>query len=243
MIKPGLTFAGVGPGDPSLLTLAAVNAINKASIIAYPVARLSAKSIAREIVSEFLEGKKCLPIILPMIKDIEKLKIVWTDAANQLIAEAVKGQSIVFICLGDPSLYSTSAYLIHYIKQKEPSLLMKVIPGVSSFNAASALAKIPLSLQKEDLLVCPVPDHPKKLEKLLDDVIDFGKVLVLLKLGNNWPWVERILIKKSLIESTIFAQKIGFPDQILLKASDVRLEEPSYFSLLIVRKKIDYLLN
>ena len=32
-----LTIAGVGPGDPSLLTLAAVDAIQESTVVSYPV--------------------------------------------------------------------------------------------------------------------------------------------------------------------------------------------------------------
>lgn len=35
----GLTLVGVGPGNPELLTVAAVRAIGAAAVVAYPVAR------------------------------------------------------------------------------------------------------------------------------------------------------------------------------------------------------------
>jgi len=34
---PTFTIVGVGPGDPSLLTIAAVKAIKKAKVIAFPI--------------------------------------------------------------------------------------------------------------------------------------------------------------------------------------------------------------
>ena len=41
-----LTLVGVGPGDPELLTVAAVRAIEAAAVVAYPVARLEAGQTA-----------------------------------------------------------------------------------------------------------------------------------------------------------------------------------------------------
>ncbi len=35
VLDPGLTLVGVGPGDPSLLTFAAVEAIKEASLVAF----------------------------------------------------------------------------------------------------------------------------------------------------------------------------------------------------------------
>ena len=39
--SPTLTIVGVGPGDPSLLTIAAVDAIKKAKVIVFPVSAVS----------------------------------------------------------------------------------------------------------------------------------------------------------------------------------------------------------
>ena len=64
-----MTFVGLGPGDPNLLTIAAVKAINNANIVAYPVAYKGAQSIAKEIAACRLRNKKLLPIYLPMVTD------------------------------------------------------------------------------------------------------------------------------------------------------------------------------
>ena len=59
---------GVGPGDPELLTLAAVDAIEKASLIAYPIAREGAEGMAAAIASKWITSRqKRLPLYLPMV--------------------------------------------------------------------------------------------------------------------------------------------------------------------------------
>ena len=47
-----LTIVGVGPGDPSLLTIAALDAIKKAKIIVFPISNENKKSFAAEIVKK-----------------------------------------------------------------------------------------------------------------------------------------------------------------------------------------------
>ena len=56
--SPSLTIVGVGPGDSSLLTIAAVNAIKKAKVIVFPVSDDNKKSFAAEIVKKYTKFKK-----------------------------------------------------------------------------------------------------------------------------------------------------------------------------------------
>ena len=120
LYKRSLTFVGLGPGDPSLITIAAVDAINNANIVAYPVAHEGAKSIAREIAISLIKYKKSLPILLPMVTDKDKLNKAWKIASNQLIDAINSYKTVAFICQGDPSLYSTSSYLLHYLNLHFP---------------------------------------------------------------------------------------------------------------------------
>ena len=43
---PSLTVVGVGPGDSSLLTIAAVQAIKKAKVIVFPISSDNNKSLS-----------------------------------------------------------------------------------------------------------------------------------------------------------------------------------------------------
>ena len=53
-----LTIVGVGPGDPSLLTIAAVDAIKRAKVIVFPISDDNKKSFAAEIVRKYIKFKK-----------------------------------------------------------------------------------------------------------------------------------------------------------------------------------------
>ena len=53
-----LTIAGVGPGDPSLLTLAAVDAIKESTVVSYPISTLGGDSLAEKIASKWITKDK-----------------------------------------------------------------------------------------------------------------------------------------------------------------------------------------
>ena len=232
-----LTIAGVGPGDPSLLTLAAVDAIQESTVVSYPVSTRGGDSLAEKIASKWItKDKKKLPLHFPMVDDQNTLKSAWRVAGRELMKMVDKGERVVFLAQGDISLFSTGSYLSKELEKYHPECVVKLIPGVTSFSAAAAKSKLPLAFQEEELLVLPVPDSYDELKSILSDAASKKRVVVLLKLGKKWEWVKLLLEELDLIKISIFAERIGFSDQQILRASDLPLGARSYFSLLLIRQ-------
>ena len=235
--KCSLTLVGVGPGDPNLLTIAAIDAIENAHIIAYPVALEGGESLAYQIASKWIKKtQEKLPLIFPMVEEISQREKAWSKAISELEKTIKKERKVVFISQGDVSLYSTASYVLLGVKARYPQITLRVIPGITSFSAAAALGQWPLSFQKDQMLVIPTPQEPESLVHLLEESESIGRVLVLLKLGNRWPWVREILDQKGLLQSSLFAENVGWPDQKVVKASDVSSTQRSYFSLVLIRQ-------
>ena len=232
-----LTIAGVGPGDPSLLTLAAVEAIRESTVVSYPVSTKGGDSLAEKIASKWItKDKKKLPLHFPMVEDQRILKIAWRVAGNELIKMVDKGERVVFLSQGDISLFSTGSYLAKELEKHHLEWFVKLIPGVTSFSAAAAKSKLPLAFQDEQLLVLSVPDSYDELKAILSEPGSKKRVVVLLKLGKKWEWVQPLLKELDLIKQSIFAERIGFLDQQILRASDLSSGDKPYFSLLLIRQ-------
>ena len=232
-----LTIAGVGPGDPSLLTLAAVDAIQESTVVSYPVSTRGGDSLAEKIASKWItKDKKKLPLHFPMVDDQNTLKGAWRVAGRELMKMVDKGERVVFLAQGDISLFSTGSYLSKELEKYHPECVVKLIPGVTSFSAAAAKSKLPLAFQEEELLVLPVPDSYDELKSILSDAALQKRVVVLLKLGKKWEWVKLLLEELDLIKISIFAERIGFSDQQILRASDLPSGIRPYFSLLLIRQ-------
>ncbi len=232
-----LTIAGVGPGDPSLLTLAAVYAIQESTVVAYPVSKRGGDSLAEQIASKWItEDKKKLPLYFPMVEDENPLKRAWQFAGDELMKMVEEGERVVFLAQGDISLFSTGSYLLKELNKNHPNCLVNLIPGVTSFAAAAAQSRFPLAFQEEQLIVVPVPCSSKELKDILSEAALKKRVVVLLKLGKKWTWVKPLLQELDLLENSIFAERVGFSDQKIFRASDLASDSRPYFSLLLVRQ-------
>ena len=137
-MKKGVLYGvGVGPGDPGLLTLKAVNLIKGCDIIAIPHRKAGecfAYRIAVKAVPE-AKDKPVLHVDMPMTRD-KALREAAYEAGSKAVADALsEGRNVVFLTLGDPSVYSTFAYLAPHIKNKGFEVVW--VPGVTSFCASA----------------------------------------------------------------------------------------------------------
>ena len=232
-----LIIIGVGPGDPSLLTLAAVDAIKESTIVSYPVSIKGGESLAAKTASKWISNdKKKLPLYFPMVNDQKTLKNAWRLAGDELMKMVEEGEKVVFLAQGDISLFSTGSYLSKELEKHHPACVVKLIPGITSFSAAAAISQLPLAFQDEQLLVLPVPDSSEDLKVILSQAALMQRVVVFLKLGKKWTWVRAVLKELDLLENSIFAEKVGFLDQQIVRASTLSSEIRPYFSLLLIRQ-------
>jgi len=152
-----LTIVGVGPGDPSLLTIAAVDAIKKAKAIVFPISDYNKKSFAAEIVKKYTKYKKNIPIIFPMARKDFDPDEIWSNAVEKIVKFIQNGESVALLCIGDTSLFASSSNILRLIKNNHSEIITKTIPGISSISAAAAFNDFDLLKKGETLIIkeCP----------------------------------------------------------------------------------------
>ena len=233
--SPTFTIVGVGPGDPSLLTIAAVDAIKKAKVIVFPISDDNKKSFAAEIVKKYTKFKKTIPIIFPMARQDFDPDEIWFNAVEKIIKFIQNGESVVLLCLGDTSLFASSSNILRIIKHNYPEIITKTIPGISSVSAAAALNDFDLVKKGETLIIKECPSSKLELTSLIRESKDNKTVLAIMKIGKRWNLVRDVLKKEDIIDTSLIALSIGMPDQIIQYASQYKKDFMPYFSLILIR--------
>ena len=230
-----LTIVGVGPGDPSLLTIAAVDAIKKAKVIFFPISDDNKKSFAAEIVKKHTKFKKKIPIIFPMARQDFDPDEIWSNAVEKIIKFIQNGESVVLLCLGDTSLFASSSNILRIIKNNYPAIITKTIPGISSLSAAAALNDFDLVKKGETLIIKECPSSNLELTSLIKEGKQNKTVLAIMKVGKRWKLIREILEKENIINKSLIALSIGMPNQIVQYASQYKKDVMPYFSLILIR--------
>lgn len=223
----GLLYGvGVGPGDPELMTLKAVRLIKENDIIALPGAKpreTVAYEIALAAVPE-LSYKQLISVYMPMTHDKEEQRRCHEKGAKILEAYLKEGKNVVYLTLGDPTVYSTFTY-IQQIVEKD-GFKTQLVSGVPSFCAAAARVNIPLSIWNEQIHVLAAVHN-------LTETLPSGGTCVLMKSGSKMKQVKEIIRKSG--RDAVMVENCGTEkEQIYLHVDDIP-DTAGYYSLIIAK--------
>lgn len=224
---------GVGPGDPELVTLKAVKAMEQADVIAVPKtsdAEPLAYSIAKQAVP-CIQQKQLLDLDMPMTRDETILNKKHSAAAKHIMELLERGMDIAFLTLGDPSIYSTYSYVHKRVREMGGKACM--IPGVPSFCAVAATLNTGLVEGSQMLHVVPASYEGA------DNGLDFPGTKVLMKTGKAFPEVKRELKKRDMLTLARMVQKCGLPGQMIYEDIEHAGEQAGYFSIIVVKDGIE----
>ena len=218
---------GVGPGDPKLLTLEAVETLKEADCIAYPIS--GGDNVALAIVRQYIEGKEMLACDMPMTRDSELLEQSHQRCADQLIELMKQGKNIAFITLGDPSIYSTYIYV--HKKVLARGYKAQLIAGIPSFCAVAARLNDSLCESKEPLLIVPASYDG------LEECLNFPANKVFMKSGKSILDLRERLREKGNLGSAKMVECATMENEKIYHNLDDLDEKSSYFSIIVVKER------
>lgn len=105
-MKGILYGVSIGPGDPELITLKAVNIIQSCDIIAVPAANedtSTALHIVRKVLPE-IDSKKIIQLFMPMTRDKKQMEEYHQKAANIIKGYLDQANNVAMLTLGDATI-------------------------------------------------------------------------------------------------------------------------------------------
>ena len=218
---------GVGPGDPELMTLKAVRLIRETDVIAVPGTdgrRSAAYQIAVRAVPELAE-KELVSVELPMVKDRSLLEQARRRAAERIAAYLDQGRNVVWLTLGDPTVYSTFGYLQRILEAEGYGV--ELVSGVSSVCAAAARLHLPLAEWDEPLHVLPAIHRT-------GTGLDEAGTCVLMKSGRSMAEVKDLLRESG--RTVLAVENCGMASERVYRGVEEIPDEAGYFTLIIAKE-------
>ena len=221
---------GVGPGDPELMTRKAVRLIRENDVIAVPgkVAKEAvAYQIAAAVVPE-LADKELVSVYMPMVKDRALIDAEHRKGAALLESYLERGKNVVYLTLGDPTIYCTFSYLQHILEAD--GYTVELVPGIPSFCAAAARLNLPLAEWDEPLHVLPAVHKT-------EDALDESGTYVLMKSASHMAEVKAMLRRSGRDVAAV--ENCGMDTEKLYRGVDEIPDEAGYFSLIVAKERHD----
>jgi len=229
MSKTGTLYgAGVGPGDPELMTVKAWRLISTAQVVAYLGANGS-DSTARAIASPFPSGDADEILIdVPMRTEREPAQAAYDAGAERIAKHLSQGKDVVMLCEGDPFFYGSFMYVFERLSSRFNCV---VVPGVTSLAACAAELRMPLCKRDDVLKVLPATLEADRLREELATC----QSAAIIKVGRHFAKVRQVLSALDLITRATAVTRATQEDQSIQPVEDIAADTLPYFTTIIVR--------
>ncbi|GGW37088.1 precorrin-2 C(20)-methyltransferase [Streptomyces griseoloalbus] len=231
---------GLGPGDPSLMTVRAVEVIAEADVVAYHSAR-HGRSIARSIAAQHIrEDHIEEALVYPVTTETTDhpggykgaMEEFYAEASVRLASHLDAGRTVAVLAEGDPLFYGS---YMHMHKRLADRYDTEVVPGVTSLSAAAARLGAPLAEGEEVLTILPgtLPEEELTARLAATDAA------VVMKLGRTFPKVRRALESAGRLDEARYVERATMSKERVAELADVDAESVPYFSVAVLPSQAD----
>ena len=230
-----LIGVGVGPGDPGLLTLNAIAALETAEIVAH-FAKAGNASNARAIAAKHLKpGVEELPLLYPVTTEMPQHEPAYRDALREFYDEAAAtiaarldaGRNVAVIAEGDPLFYGSYMHLHVRLSPRYPT---EVVAGVTGMSGCWSSIGSPIAQGDDVFTVLPGTLPEYELERRLAE----ADAAVVMKIGRHLAKVRRALDRAGRLDRAIYVERGTMANASVMKLTDKLDTAAPYFAMVLV---------
>ena len=224
---------GVGPGDPELLTVKAINALKKIDVLIAPKTEKKDDSVALSIAQPHL--KPTAEIIFrtfPMIRDFASATEIFEAHRDEILNLLRGGRNVGFATIGDPMFYSTYIYIFRLLEPCGAKIV--TIPGVPAFLAIASQIGRPVAFGNDILTIIPATAELDEIKNSLAR----ADSTVIMKVYKNFPEIVDELTAREMIDDAVLVSRAGLDDEkIITDVAAHKDEHLNYLSTILTRRQ------
>jgi precorrin-2/cobalt-factor-2 C20-methyltransferase len=226
---------GVGPGDPELLTLKAARLLREADVVFAPTTSLDRESRAEQIVhaATGIRARRLVFALEDQGGVTAERATAWDEAARSVVEAFEAGaETVGFVTLGDPNVYSTFGYLAQTVAGMDGDIRIETVPGVTAMQDLAARADVRLAEGREPVTLVPATAGLDEVRRALNGT---GTVVVY-KGGRFIADLVEAVEESGRVADAVLGTDLGLPTERIgglrdRKAANMRVP---YFTTLIV---------
>ena len=226
--------AGLGPGDPDLMSVRADRAIRAATHVAY-FRKRGRPGQARRIVEGLLApGAAEYPMEYPVTTELpfesaeyKTCLAAFYDAWADRLAGLARTQDVLVLCEGDPFFYGS---FMHLHTRLQGRAEVEVIPGMPGMVGCWSATGVPITWG-DDVMVVLMGTLP---EADLLRHMHSADALVIMKTGRNLPRVRRALANAGRLDAAWLVERGTMPGQRVVPLAQVEGTDCPYFAIVLV---------
>jgi precorrin-2/cobalt-factor-2 C20-methyltransferase len=230
-----LIGVGVGPGDPDLLTVKAVRALQEADVVAY-FAKAGNPSKARTTAAAYMQSNAIeVPLLYPITSErpvtdphyrtaIQKF---FDDSAAALTEHLKAGRKVVVLSEGDPLFFGSYTHIHVRLAKQFPT---RVIPGVTGMSGCWSAVGLPIAQGDDVLTVVPgTLPHSDLVNRLRQ-----GDPTVVMKIGRNLGKVRQALVEAGRLANATYVERGTMADERSMPLAEKEGDAAPYFAMVLV---------
>ncbi|ABP94869.1 Uroporphyrin-III C/tetrapyrrole (Corrin/Porphyrin) methyltransferase [Metallosphaera sedula] len=201
-----VTILGVGPGDPELLTLKALNRLRECDIVFYT------GSLISEDVKKLFQDKTTYDTATMTMEEI----------VRKVKEEVEQGKKVCIAHDGDPSIYGAISEEISFLERE--GINAEIIPGISSFQLSASLLGIELTCPggPQSIIITRLPYRTSYERRM---VLDRNSTVVIFLSIHLINLVQEELLKVFPPDQPVaVVYRAGWRDQLILRGKLEELE-------------------